>query len=98
MSRKPAPYGTCSNTKPTEYLYPLTYDSEACHRSMAQKDFVTKCGCYDPSYPKPTYSSVGFCVIPDNRKQRRGKFWVHKSDLRLKSSNFCSIRLKGGGV
>uniref|UniRef100_A0A914DV03 Uncharacterized protein n=1 Tax=Acrobeloides nanus TaxID=290746 RepID=A0A914DV03_9BILA len=66
MSRETSPYGTCSNNKPYGYLYNLNYDAEGCHRSMSQQDFVTKCGCYDPSYPKPTYSNVSNCVIPSN--------------------------------
>lgn len=67
ISRLGAPYGECTNDKPSNYLFPLDYSTEGCQRSIYQTDMVSACDCYDPGYPKPTDSDT-ICTIDANCK------------------------------
>ncbi|CAD5228066.1 unnamed protein product [Bursaphelenchus okinawaensis] len=62
ISRLGSPYGECTDTKPSDYLYDLQYSTEGCQRSTYQADMVKNCGCYDPAYPQPNGTST-MCTI-----------------------------------
>ncbi|TKR79989.1 hypothetical protein L596_014129 [Steinernema carpocapsae] len=65
VSRLGKPYGSCSNDKAATFVYKKEgdYSTEACQRSVYQEELVTKCRCYDPSYPKPHYTDVPLCSV-----------------------------------
>lgn len=70
MSRLPAPYGTCSDEKPSGYLYNMSYSAEACQRSVIQNNIMSNCSCYDPNYPVPSNNTLSPCAIPDDGSKK----------------------------
>ncbi|CAD5216338.1 unnamed protein product [Bursaphelenchus okinawaensis] len=56
VARLSEPYSPCvhEDEKPDFYNYPLNYSTEGCMRSVYQADVVINCGCYDPTYLRPT--------------------------------------------
>lgn len=82
MNKLSEPYGSCSGTllpinqrikshpaldkKPEGYLYNMSYSTEACQRSIIQKNTMEACNCYDPNYPVPSNNTLAPCAIPDD--------------------------------
>ncbi|KAK0403493.1 hypothetical protein QR680_016950 [Steinernema hermaphroditum] len=93
VSRLGPPYGKCSNEKPSNFLYARDgdYSAEACQRSMYQQEMVERCGCYDPSYPKPHYADVEVC-----RVETASQFNCWRSLTKQSSFNNCTQPCREG--